>query len=355
MGDSRAARGGFRPRPAHARVSVRLAILILVAFTGVAAAQEPPAPPPAPPPTEPRPWAEGVSDAEQQVALAAFEAGNAEYAESRFAQALARYREAIAHWDHPAIRFNMAVCLINLGQPIEARQAIERALAFGPAPLDPGVHQQALTYRTLLDGQLTHVTIRSDERGAEVTLDGTLLFTAPGSSTMWLLPGKHQVVATKPGFLTYSETLALGSGTTETFDVRLMPLTSTTRTTRRWQPWKPYAVAGAGVLVAGLGGIAYALAARDYDRYDEEIREACPRGCNAEQAAMLGDVRAIEDRADVEQNIARAMFAVGGALALTGGVGLYLNQRRTEVIAPMETPTIVPRPGGAIVTLGLAF
>src|SRR5690242_18138023 len=209
---------------------IPLAALLVVALAAPAAAQAPPAP------TEPRPWAEGVPEGEQQLALAAYELGNAEYAESRFAQALTHYREAIAHWDHPAIRFNMAVCLINLVQPIEAREALERALAYGDAPLGAEMHQQALTYRTLLDGQLIRVTIHSAEPHAQVTLDGTVLFEAPGSYSAWLKPGEHQVVATKTGFLTYSEPLSLVAGTTRDIDVHLLPFTSTTRKTRRWQP-----------------------------------------------------------------------------------------------------------------------
>ncbi|HUQ03953.1 MAG TPA: hypothetical protein VM261_15755 [Kofleriaceae bacterium] len=337
---------------------MRLALLILVAFCGVAVAQEAPAPPP-PPPVELRPWAAGVPEAEQQIALAGLERGNVEYAESRYAPAIAIYREALKHWDHPAIRFNVAVCLINLDQPIEARDELERALVFGEAPLGPDLYKQALTYRKLLDGQLAHITIRSTEPDAEVRLDGAFLFRAPGERTLWLRPGEHQLVATKADFLTYSETLSLHGGLTDTIDVRLMPFTSTTRTTRRWKPWKPYAVAGAGVLVAGFGGIAYALAARDYDRYDDEIREVCPRGCNAEEVEGLGDVRAIKNRAETKQAFAVSLFVVGGAAVIAGGVGLYLNQPRTEVVAPPAPPPVMPGvivgPGGVMFTLDGGF
>src|SRR5262245_7450577 len=60
----------------------------------------------------PKPWVVGISEAEQQVALAVFKEGNSEFEQARYAQALAKYRQAIKHWDHPAIRFNMVVCLV---------------------------------------------------------------------------------------------------------------------------------------------------------------------------------------------------------------------------------------------------
>ena len=55
-----------------------------------------------------KPWAAGVSEAEQKTALVIYKQGNVEFEESRYAQALAKYREALRHWDHPAIHFNMA-------------------------------------------------------------------------------------------------------------------------------------------------------------------------------------------------------------------------------------------------------
>jgi hypothetical protein len=327
---------------------VRLVVLILMCLAARAAAQPPPTP-------DVRPWAEGVPEDKQALALKAYEEGNAEFVQDRFAQAVTKYREALGHWDHPSIRFNMAVALINLGQPIEARESLDRALAFGEAPLGPDLHRQALTYQRLLDGQLTRLTIKCDEPDAEVSLDGIVLFKAPGSVTSWIAPGQHQLVATKPGYLTSSQSLALVPGTTETFDVRLLPYTSTTRTTRRWAPWKPYAVVASGALVAGFGGILYAVAASDYSAYDDHIRTDCPRGCSAGDLAAMPDVVAIKDRADSEQAAAFSLFVVGGALAVAGGVGLYLNQPRIEVVAPSLTPAIMPRPGGAVLTVDVRF
>jgi hypothetical protein len=313
-------------------------LVALLAVQRVAYAQEAPVP-------EERPWAEGVPESEQQVALAAYDEGNAEFVESRFAQALAKYREAIAHWDHPAIRFNMAVCLINLDRPIEAREELERALAYGAAPFGAEVHQQGLTYRKLLDGQLAELTIHSDERDAEVTLDGALLFRAPGSVTSWVRPGLHQIVATKTGFLTRSDRITLAPGSTQIYDVRMVASPSPARTTRRWAQWKPYAVAGAGAVVAGIGGVAYALAARDYAAYDDGVRDACPLGCTGGDIQLRGP-KAIRDRGDREQMTAFSLFAVGGALAIAGGVGLYLNQLHTEVIV---------QPGGGVLAVGVSF
>ena len=123
-----------------------VASILALALTRVAAADD-------------KPWAAGVSDAEQQKALAIYREGNAEFEESRYAQALTKYREALKHWDHPAIRFNMAVCLINLQQPLEAFEHLEAGMKYGAAPLGPELYAQGVTYKKLLDGQLTHLKV----------------------------------------------------------------------------------------------------------------------------------------------------------------------------------------------------
>jgi len=315
----------------------------------------PATPPLSPPVVGPRPWADGVSEAEQALALQDYERGNAEFVQSRFVQALAEYRRAIAHWDHPAIEFNIAVCLINLGEPLEAREHLERSLAYGAAPLGEDVQVQALTYRKLLDSQLTRVTVRCKEPGAEVSVDGKLVFTGPGEASPYLRPGDHQIVATKPGFLTASDTLALEPGKTTTFDVRLIAFKSATTMVRSWPRWKPYAVVGGGAVVAAIGGLAYAVSASNFRAYDDGIRAACPAGCDAAGVAALPALRDTKDRAELENTIAISLFVVGGAAVVTGAVALYLNQPRAQLAPSHPTAVVSPVPGGATVGVQWGF
>ena len=170
------------------------------------------------------PWAAGVTEDEQQIALTIYREGNAEFEEFRYAQALAKYRTALTHWDHPAIRFNRVVCLINLDQPLEAFDNVERALAYGEAPLKAEMFSQGQTYRKLLLAQLATLAVECTEPGAQVTLDGQPLFTAPGSITKLVTPGRHQIVASKPGFLTATVPLALDPGKLTAQSVRLTAL-----------------------------------------------------------------------------------------------------------------------------------
>jgi hypothetical protein len=307
----------------YARLWVGVAVIALSALR--VAAQPPEA-------ADARPWAAGVSDAEQAIALELYVAGNHEFTESHFAQALAKYREALQHWDHPAIRYNMAVCLINLDQPVEARGHLERGLAYGAAPLGNEQYAQGLTYRKLLDAQLVRMNIVCAEAGAEVRLDGKLVLTGPGATDAFLLPGPHQVVATKRGLLTASRTFAHAAGERATLEIEptLEPPLET-RTVRRWATWKPWAVIASAAVPVGIGGLVYLNARSNLAAYDRGNAIACPHGCDKDMHAKLTDLNHTLSFVNTEQVIFGTLFAVGGAAVVTGVIGLILNQPRIQV------------------------
>src|SRR6185295_15375657 len=121
----------------------------VLGVAGVARADEPPTATPPTSTAQPeapsvRPWADKVAEGAQKQALALFEEGNKLFETSQHAAALAKYREALKFWDHPAIRYNTAVALINLDQPLAANENLDLALRYGEAPFSPETHQQAL-------------------------------------------------------------------------------------------------------------------------------------------------------------------------------------------------------------------
>lgn len=302
-----------------------------------------------------RPWAAGVPEAEQAAALELYRAGNLEFAESRFAQALVKYKEAIRHWDHPAIRFNMAVCQINLDQPLAAKDNLERGLAYGDGPLGANSYGLGLTYRKLLDAQLARLRIACPEPGTQVTLDGKFLFTGPGSVEEALLPGEHQVVATKTEFLTASKALVLVAGKLTTYDIRPTELKVATRTVRRWAPWKPWAVVGGAGALAVAGAISYVAAKHNFASYDQDISAQCPHGCDAAMHMALSELRHKRDRGDAEQVLAFSLFSAGGAAIVAGTIGLIMNQPRVQLESHHAQPAVTLAPGGATLTMRWGF
>jgi tetratricopeptide (TPR) repeat protein len=278
-----------------------------------------------------RPWAAGVPPERQTAALALFKQGNQQFEESQYLEALAIYKRAIALWDHPAIRYNLAVAHIHLDQPLEAYENLEPALRYGAAPLGGEVHTQALTYQKLLLGQLAELQVSCREPGARVELDGARLFVGPGETTRRLRPGSHQLVAAKPGFLTESRAVLLLPGKLVVEKLAPTPLKALA-TRRRWAVWKPWVVGAAGI-AAGLAGLPLMLqSVADRDAYDAAIEQGCQMG-GCPRGEIPGETLALSDRFRAENGAAIAAFALGGGLVVSAIVLLALN-----------TPRIVERP-----------
>ena len=284
-----------------------------------------------------------MSEAEQAVALSIYKGGNADFEEARYAQALAKYREAILHWEHPAIRFNMAVCLINLDQPVEAADDLELALKYGDAALGPEVYTQGLTYRKLLDGQLSRLEVVGKQPGVEITLDGKSILTAPGDRTLRVRPGNHQLVATKPGLVTRTIALALPPGEVVRQEIALVEVAAAAKTVRRWAPWKPWALLGAGVASGLVGGGFEILASRSYSRYSEAFAAGgvCANGCGGKNQPPLPS----KTTARIENDTAISLFGLGGAAIVAGVASVYLNQPHITLAQERDlrvAPTVGP-------------
>jgi hypothetical protein len=273
-----------------------------------------------------RPWAEGVSQENQAEALRLFAEGNRTFEESQLAQALSSYRKAIGFWDHPQIRFNMAVALIQLDQPLTAYENVLEALRWDGEALEPAIKQQALNYKKLLLGQLAQLRVGVSEQGAKLFLDGNLILVGPGEASRVLLPGPHQLAASKVGFLTSTRNVNLISGKTAVETLELLALTQLTRTERRWRWWKPATVlsSGAALVLAGIPLLLDGNAA--IDRYDNSIAAGCPGGCRTQD--LPSAVRDLPGRSSKETGFAVSLFAVGGGLVAAGLVMVIVNQPR---------------------------
>lgn len=300
-----------------------------------------------------RPWAKGVSDADQKAALKLFEEGNLAFVERSYAAALKTYRAALEHWDHPMIRYNMAECFIHLNQPVKAFESLKKALSFGEAALGKEVHNRALTRQKLLEGQIAYLEVVNNEAGARVTLNGDPLLARVGKVRRIVSPGRFQIVAKKPGLLTQTEEITLLPGETKEIRVRLLPISSVPLV-RRWATWKPWVVLGSGVLVAGGGVLLELRARKNMDKFDDFVANdpSCANGCV--ESDIPENIRDSRDAAELQDVVGLSMIGAGAAAAATGVALLILNlPRRAETKPPgvAVAPTLSPGGGGFAVTL----
>ncbi len=287
-------------------------------------------------------WSRGVSDANQRRALQLFQQGNVFFEEAKYTDAVAIYEQALAAWDHPNIRFNMAVCLINMRQPLVAWDHLTRALRFGEAPLGKRLYSEAMTYQAALMSSLAELRIRSTQPEAMITVDGGQVTVGKTEHTMKLLAGKHQLVATRPGYTTDSRALDLPAGEPVTVEIALTPEKVKVQVQvfregyeRRWRWWMPWAVSGSSVVLAAIGGIVYAGARSQIAGYDHDLRELCPMGCD--QTDIPEALKNREAAARRKSGIAIGLWCGAGALAITGGVMAILNRPRK-----VEERNVVP-------------
>lgn len=302
-----------------------------------------------------RPWAKGVSEANQKRAVELFREGNGLLKESLFVQAAEKYREALRHWDHPGIHFNLALALLNLDQPVEVYTQLEEAMKYGPAPLDTDKFEHAGRYKALIEKQLARVDIRCSRPGAAVTLDGRALFVAPGRWQGLVRAGQHTIVATKTGYVTTQKTPILPAGLRTPIDLPLYTAEELTHYHRRWAAWIPWTVLGAGAAIAGVGGILHWRAGETYRQFDAGVKTCSQTSTNGgcTPAGALAGKRATADDLQVGAIVG---YGLGGAALVTGAVLAYLNRARPYRVSPDAdkvalAPVVQPNGGGVVATI----
>jgi hypothetical protein len=297
-----------------------------------------------------KPWAVGVPEEQQDKANAIFEEGNQLFAQQAHAPALEKYRAALALWDHPLIRFNLAVTLIRLDRTLEAADELEKALRYGDQPFKKDLYQQALDYQALLRRQLGYLEATCTQEGANVLLDGKPWFACPGTHKTRVMVGEHAVVAELSGYLTSSQRVVVAGGADVHEDIQLVPLDSAVKLEYPYRRWIPYTITGAGAAI-GLAGLAVYFAGRSQmDDFEANFKDKCPMGCPKD----LPDdesLRAQRESAELKGTIGISMMVAGGAITV-GGIVMVILNRPERVLPKIE---VAPTAGGATASTRWSF
>src|SRR5262249_26329304 len=152
-------------------------------------------------------------------------------------------REALKHWDHPAIHYNLALAEMNLDKTVEAYTDLQASVKFGDAPLQSKDKlDNAKGYMLALEKAIADVEGTCDKPGAKVTVDGQLAFVAPGAYKAKVRAGKHTFVAEKEGYTTHINAPYISPGAPFRIDLKLFTAEELTRYHRKWdKTWIPYA------------------------------------------------------------------------------------------------------------------
>lgn len=333
--------------------------LVSMSFVHVGFAQTPPDDDEPAPVVAKKPWAEGVPEDEQRAANKLYKEGNGLVRDSFLTQAVDKYTEALTHWDHPAIHYNLAIALIGATteRPLDVYDHLMKALSYDGKALSEDELKEANRYLSLVKQQLITITIVCDQPDAEVFLDGKKDFVGPGKQEHLLRAGEHTISASKPGYETAVVTQIIPGGEEKQVTLRLFRPEDLTRYHRKFAVWMPYAIAGGGVFVAAIGGLLHASAGSSYDDYDAAIRtcvDETDMSCEPD-----ADIQGMRDSGDTKQAIAITSYVIGGAAIATGLTLLVLNRAKPYRIdseqAAAEGVAVVPVVGHDRVGVSASF
>ncbi len=296
------------------------------------------------------PWARNVPLAQQEQANALFAEANQLFAQQAHGPALDKYKAAIALWDHPLIRFNMAVTEIRLDHLLDADVDLEKALAYGDAPFTPELYRQALDYRTLVKKQIGTIEVTCSQPSVRIQLDGKPWFQCPGTQKIRVLAGEHALVGDRDGYIAQSRQLVVLGGGARSERLELVPIETAVKLQYPYSRMLPLAIGGGGAAVALAGLGVWFWGRSQMDQFQTDFANTCPTGCLAD----LSDhpkLAAEHDAAQLKGKIAVSMMAVGG-VAVAAGVVMAILDRPKRILPDVE---VAPTAGGATAILHLRF
>ncbi|HUS27477.1 MAG TPA: hypothetical protein VMZ53_03180 [Kofleriaceae bacterium] len=311
-----------------------------------------PAPPPEPVSTEVKPWAEGVPQDQQDKARALYEEGNTLFGQQALTGAYEKYKEAIKLWEHPLIRYNLAVTEIRLEKILDAAEDLEKALKWGDKPFKPELYQEAQNYQALIKGQVGYVEVTCDQGGARLLFDGKPWFDCPGTKKLRVLAGVHAIVGEKKDFLTQSTKIVVTGDKVEKANIKLLPLDTAVVLKYPYRRWIPWTMTAVGLVVGAGGAGTWFLGKQQMDKFHDAYAVQCANGCEPGLTdPSHSSLAAQRDSAQLKGKIGIGMMGVGGAVAVTGIVLAIMN-RPERVLPNVE---VAPTSGGGVTSVGWSF
>jgi hypothetical protein len=292
------------------------------------------------------------SDARAQ-ARALSQEGARHYNRGEYEAALEKFQEAYRTFANPRILFNVGQVQRDLGRPVEAIESFERFLAeAGDAPAP--ARAAAGKWLEELRAKVATVEVSCGLDGAEVTLDGQSHGQTPLPRPLTVMPGPHQLLVEKAGFVTFAARLNAERGARTSIEARLEPVPPPAPPAPapvvrpapvpapappRWSVTRKIGVglAGAGVASAATG-LFFGSKARGEA---QQISDQCSGGCTASDIHDLDQRRLSHGRTQWILLGAGAAALVGGTvLILAGGSG---GAEKVEVEAALGPGSIALR------------
>lgn len=303
-------------------------------------------------PQSDRPWETGVTARQKKTARQLLGEGNDFWSQARFSEAAEKFTQALEHWDHPKIHYNLALALVALDRPLESREHLLAAMRYGDRALSAKELERAKFHlQDVAKRRLAAIDVRCDIPGADIRIDGQSAFVAPIHHHTVVLPGLHAITASKPGYVGTEHSAMLSPGLVWVIQPKVYANAELTRHRRRWPSLRaePSILMGAGAALLALG-VVFTVSA---NAAVEDINERCR---NRNPCEFSGELYDLDSRADQLRAIAGFSYVTGGTVFITGLVLSLLNMERPYLITPPKGhPNFVPMsPLAGVRALGVA-
>lgn len=192
------------------------------------------------------------------------------YERGDFRAALQKFEDAYALYPSPKLWLNIGQASRDLGRLVEALESFERFIAAArdaPSAAIAEARQSVVELRA----KLGRVIVDSPVAGADVTIDSKTVGATPLPKPVWVMPGRHRIVARQLGFVSVEQTVNVNPGSIRTITLQFHPVTversplqrshltsalelhgpvASDRSTPLYERWPFWAVVG-GVVVLG--------------------------------------------------------------------------------------------------------
>ena len=299
------------------------------------------------------PWDRQVSAEARQRAQELFAQAVDKHQQLLLGEAVQLYEQALALWDNPRFRWNLALALKSFGQYLRAHEELGRARRWGAALGAELLRKVDDRIRALETERLARIEMYREEPVAEITLDGQPWPRDAGRRSKLVLPGVHYIAARKFGYRPVTQPVYVKAGE----QARVALLMEEDRfleflEQRRWATWKPWVVIAAGAAVAAVGAELERRAFANRAAAKAVYCDGCAPG--PYDQARASD---LYNRAQLEFGLGIGAIAAGGTAIAVGVALAWLNQPRpyrTEAQAPSKielTPLLSPQRAGLSVLL----
>lgn len=158
-----------------------------------------------------------------------FERGYAAAQRGELEVAVAEFEGAYAASPNSSVLFNLGQAYASAGRAVDAVQTLERYLELGGTAIPAERRTQVEALITYHSRSLGDLALEVAPAGAEVTLDGRNVGTAPFAAPLRVPRGTHTVVVTLPGYERRLESFEARAGERAALRIELVPIAPSAR------------------------------------------------------------------------------------------------------------------------------